>query len=86
MARRPPIPSRPSSESYEQGVTDEFIEPVTIVDEQNEPVGLIRDEDACIFFNFRADRAREMTLALTDRHARAAVPRRWLPSGCTSPP
>ncbi len=52
--------------SYERGVTDEFIEPVTIVDERNEPVGLIRDEDACIFFNFRADRGREMSLALTN--------------------
>ena len=52
--------------SYEKGVTDEFIEPITIVDERNEPVGLIRDEDACIFFNYRADRGREMTMALTD--------------------
>jgi 2,3-bisphosphoglycerate-independent phosphoglycerate mutase len=52
--------------SYERGVTDEFIEPVTIVDERNQPVGLIRDDDACIFFNFRADRGREMTMALTD--------------------
>ena len=48
---------------YEAGVTDEFIEPVTIVDHRNEPVGLIRDEDAVIFYNFRADRAREMTMA-----------------------
>ncbi len=46
-------------------MTDEFIEPVTIVDEQDQPVGLIRDDDACIFFNFRADRGREMTEALT---------------------
>ncbi|HWB98706.1 MAG TPA: 2,3-bisphosphoglycerate-independent phosphoglycerate mutase, partial [Bryobacteraceae bacterium] len=52
--------------SYEKGVTDEFIEPVTIVDEHEQPVGLIRDEDAVIFFNFRADRAREITMALTD--------------------
>jgi len=52
--------------SYERGVTDEFIEPVTIVDAHNQPVGLIRDDDACIFFNFRADRGREMTMALTD--------------------
>ena len=51
--------------SYEKGVTDEFIEPVTIVDARNEPVGLIRDDDACIFFNYRADRGREMTEALT---------------------
>lgn len=52
--------------SYERGITDEFIEPVTIVDARNEPVGLIRDGDACIYFNYRADRAREMTIALTD--------------------
>jgi 2,3-bisphosphoglycerate-independent phosphoglycerate mutase len=51
--------------SYEKGVTDEFVEPVTIVDAHNEPVGLIRDDDACIFFNYRADRGREMTEALT---------------------
>ncbi len=52
--------------SYERGITDEFIEPVTIVDQRNQPVGPIREEDACIFFNFRADRGREMTRALTD--------------------
>lgn len=52
--------------SYERGVTDEFIEPITIVGDRNQPVGLIRDDDACIFFNFRADRGREMTMALTD--------------------
>lgn len=52
--------------SYEHGVTDEFIEPITIVDALNVPVGLIRDDDACIFFNFRADRGREMTMALTN--------------------
>jgi 2,3-bisphosphoglycerate-independent phosphoglycerate mutase len=52
--------------SYERGVTDEFIEPVTIVDAHKQPVGLIRDDDACIFFNYRADRGREMTMALMD--------------------
>ncbi len=52
--------------SYERGVTDEFIEPVTIVDDRDQPAGLIRTDDACIFFNFRADRGREMTMALTD--------------------
>jgi 2,3-bisphosphoglycerate-independent phosphoglycerate mutase len=51
--------------SYERGVTDEFIEPITIVEQHGQPVGLIRDDDACIFFNFRADRGREMTQALT---------------------
>jgi 2,3-bisphosphoglycerate-independent phosphoglycerate mutase len=52
--------------SYEHGVTDEFIEPVTIVDSRNEPVGLIRDDDSVIMYNYRADRAREITMALTD--------------------
>src|SRR5207248_2534070 len=52
--------------SYARGTTDEFIEPVTIVDGRSQPVGLIRDDDACIFFNFRADRGREMTMALMD--------------------
>ncbi|MGH9609785.1 MAG: 2,3-bisphosphoglycerate-independent phosphoglycerate mutase, partial [Bryobacteraceae bacterium] len=52
--------------SYKRGVTDEFIEPVTIVDERNDPVGLIRDGDSVIMYNYRADRAREMTMALTD--------------------
>src|SRR5204863_9652227 len=57
----------------------EFIEPVTIVDGRGEPVGLSRDQDAVIFFNFRADRAREMTMALTDpalgRPSRSLAPK-----------
>ena len=52
--------------SYERGVTDEFIEPVTILDPRNEPVGRIRPEDAGIFFNYRADRGRQMTQRLTE--------------------
>jgi 2,3-bisphosphoglycerate-independent phosphoglycerate mutase len=52
--------------SYERGVTDEFIIPVTIVDEHQEPIGLIRPEDVCFFFNYRADRGRQMTQSLVD--------------------
>jgi 2,3-bisphosphoglycerate-independent phosphoglycerate mutase len=59
-------PVTAARQSYEHGVTDEFIEPITIVDDRKQPVGRIRDDDACIFFNFRADRGREMTMALTD--------------------
>jgi 2,3-bisphosphoglycerate-independent phosphoglycerate mutase len=59
-------PVAAAERSYEKGVTDEFIEPVTIVDARGEPQGLIRDDDSVIFFNFRADRARETTMALTD--------------------
>jgi 2,3-bisphosphoglycerate-independent phosphoglycerate mutase len=52
--------------SYERGVTDEFIEPIVIVDDRNEAVGVIREDDVCINYNYRADRAREITMALTD--------------------
>ncbi len=59
-------PVAAAKRSYERGITDEFIEPVTIVDSRQEPVGRIRPEDACIFFNYRADRGRQMTQALTE--------------------
>jgi 2,3-bisphosphoglycerate-independent phosphoglycerate mutase len=54
--------------SYERGVTDEFVEPIVIVNEQSEPVATIKDGDAVIFFNFRSDRARQLsrTLAVPD--------------------
>jgi 2,3-bisphosphoglycerate-independent phosphoglycerate mutase len=65
--------------SYEKGITDEFIDPITVVDARNEPVGLIRENDACFFFNYRADRGREMTEALTSaslpQPARNLVPK-----------
>ena len=50
--------------SYEAGVTDEFIDPGTIVDANDQPIGLIGDGDSVIFFNFRSDRARQLTRAL----------------------
>jgi 2,3-bisphosphoglycerate-independent phosphoglycerate mutase len=52
--------------SYERGVTDEFVEPVTIVDGKGAPVGLIRSGDAAIVFNYRADRGRQITQALLE--------------------
>ena len=52
--------------SYERGVTDEFVEPIVITDKRNGPLARIHDDDAVIFFNFRADRARQITRALTD--------------------
>jgi 2,3-bisphosphoglycerate-independent phosphoglycerate mutase len=50
--------------SYAAGVTDEFVEPVAILD-QGAP-RVIRDGDAIVFFNFRADRARQITRAFMD--------------------
>ncbi len=51
--------------SYDAGVTDEFIKPIVCVDAQGEPVGTIRENDLVIFFNFRNDRAKELTIVLT---------------------
>jgi 2,3-bisphosphoglycerate-independent phosphoglycerate mutase len=51
-------------ESYNNGVTDEFIIPFVVVDGAGKPVGQIRDEDVCINFNYRADRARQITRVL----------------------
>jgi len=51
-------------ESYNNGITDEFIVPFVVTDEQGRPRGVIRDEDVCIMFNFRADRARQITRVL----------------------
>ena len=48
----------------EAGVADEFVVPGTIVDANNRPIGSIRDGDSVIFFNFRSDRARQLTRAL----------------------
>ena len=50
--------------AYANGVGDEFVEPCVITTADDRPVGLLRDDDAVIFFNFRADRARQLTRAL----------------------
>jgi len=52
-------------ESYRRGVTDEFAEPVVIVRSDGNPVATIQDGDSVVFFNFRPDRARQLTRALT---------------------
>lgn len=49
-------------EQYDADITDEFIEPVSVLDSNNSPV-TIQDNDAVIFFNYRIDRPREMTRA-----------------------
>ena len=54
--------------SYSRGVTDEFVKPMVLTDEDNHPVGCLQDNDAVLFFNFRADRARQLTQALYRRN------------------
>ena len=52
--------------SYDNEVTDEFVEPTAIVGEGAQPIALIEDGDSVIFFNFRGDRPREITRAFVD--------------------
>ena len=51
--------------SYDKNTTDEFIKPVIMVDENKNPKALIKDDDVVIFFNFRTDRGRQLTEALS---------------------
>ena len=54
-------------EAYEANVTDEFIKPIILVDDQQQPLALIEEGDAVICFNFRTDRCREITEVLTQK-------------------
>ena len=64
--------------AYQRGETDEFVKPVVMVDDHGQPIGPITDGDGIVFFNFRADRAREITRAFTEKgfdgFSRAVVP------------
>jgi len=54
-------------ESYKAGVTDEFVDPIVATDNNGEPIAVIKNGDVVICFNFRTDRGREITLALTQK-------------------
>ncbi len=53
--------------SYDNGITDEFIKPIVHVDENGKPVATIQEGDVVIFFNYRNDRAKELTIVLTQQ-------------------
>ncbi|CAN2039018.1 2,3-bisphosphoglycerate-independent phosphoglycerate mutase [Candidatus Magnetomoraceae bacterium gMMP-15] len=53
--------------AYDQEETDEFIHPIVLTDSNNMPLGTVQDGDGIIFFNFRADRAREITQVFVDK-------------------
>ena len=53
--------------SYQDEVTDEFIHPIVMVDDNDKPLATIQEDDIVIFFNFRTDRGRELTEALSQR-------------------
>lgn len=58
-------PIKAMEDSYAEDVTDEFVLP-TVITENGEPVSLVKENDSVIFFNFRPDRAREITRAFCD--------------------
>ncbi|WP_367755136.1 2,3-bisphosphoglycerate-independent phosphoglycerate mutase [Flavobacterium sp. WC2421] len=53
--------------SYQDEVTDEFIHPIVMVDDNDKPLATIQEDDVVIFFNFRTDRGRELTEALSQQ-------------------
>jgi 2,3-bisphosphoglycerate-independent phosphoglycerate mutase len=53
--------------AYDRGENDEFIKPIVLAGDDRKPVATVTDGDSIIFFNFRADRARELSHALTDK-------------------
>ncbi len=55
-------------ESYQNGVTDEFIKPIQMIDENNNAIGNLEEGDVFICFNFRTDRLRQMTIALSQEN------------------
>jgi 2,3-bisphosphoglycerate-independent phosphoglycerate mutase len=64
--RRAPTAGEAIRRAYELGQDDEFIEPTIVARDSGGEPGTIRDGDAAVFFNFRADRARELTRVLTE--------------------
>lgn len=63
-------PIKAVKESYEKSIMDEFVMPTAIVDEQGAPVATIQDGDAIIFYNFRPDRAIQISQAFTNEDFR----------------
>ncbi len=57
-------------DSYDQGVTDEFIKPIISVDEHGQPTTTIQEGDVIVFFNFRTDRGRQLTQVLSQQDFR----------------
>jgi 2,3-bisphosphoglycerate-independent phosphoglycerate mutase len=57
-------PIQGMKDSYNKGVTDEFVIPFVCTDKNGQPLATIRDDDACICFNFRSDRVRQITRTL----------------------
>lgn len=65
-------PDQAVEKSYAEGAVDEFVEPTVIIDKKTgEPVARVKDGDSVIFYNFRADRAREISRAFVEEDFKA---------------
>ena len=56
------------TKSYENNITDEFLEPLVITNTENQPLAAIKEDDVVVFFNFRTDRGRELTEVLSQNN------------------
>lgn len=54
-------------DSYDNGITDEFMRAIVVTDDKGIPVGTVKEGDVIVFFNFRNDRAKELTIVLTQK-------------------
>lgn len=63
-------PQEVVNDSYENGIYDEFVIPSVITDDNGQPVGKVQDEDSIIFYNFRPDRAIQISRTFTDKDFR----------------
>ena len=54
-------------QSYQNGITDEFLEPLVLTDSHQNPFGTLKTDDVVLFFNFRTDRGRQLTQALSQQ-------------------
>jgi 2,3-bisphosphoglycerate-independent phosphoglycerate mutase len=61
-------PVQAVKDAHHRGETDEFIKPIVLLDENDDPVAPVKDNDVVLMFNFRADRVRELTHVFTDNN------------------
>lgn len=61
------LPQVAVEQSYDKRVTDEFVEPTVMVDKEGQALATVKEGDGIIFFNFRADRARQLTRVFVDK-------------------
>ncbi len=64
-------PLKAVSDAYSNGVTDEFLQPIVAVDEKGKSLAMVREDDVVICFNFRTDRGRQITMALSQQNFEA---------------